>query len=135
MPATHAIFVYGTLKRGFCRAHFLTGQLFLGDSRTLPQYRMFNCGTYPGLRPAPNDGLAIVGELWAVDSECLARLDREEGVAEGLYARQRIELDEPLPANPIPARVEAYFYLPSVLGFPDCGECWASNAFDSFRTP
>ena len=91
MPAAHLIFVYGTLKRGFCRAHLLTGQQFLGEARTQPLYRMFNCGTYPGLKLVPKDGLPIVGELWSVDSECLARLDREEGVAEGLYRRQLID--------------------------------------------
>ena len=124
MPASHLIFVYGTLKQGLCRSHFLTGQVFYREARTLPRYRMFNCGTYPGLKLASTGGLSIVGELWAVDAECLARLDREEGVDEGLYVRGTIELVEPpLLAEKKPI-VEAYFYLPSSSGFPDCGECW-----------
>lgn len=124
MASSHWIFVYGTLKRGLCRAHFLTGQRFWGEARTLPRYRMYNCGTYPGLKPAPGDGLSIVGELWQVDSECLARLDQEEGVAEGLYVRRSIEL-APASREPLPdSLIEAYFYLPGVAGFPDCGECW-----------
>ena len=124
MPASHLIFVYGTLKRGLCRAHFLAGQHFVGVARSLPLYRMFNCGSYPGLRSAPQDGLSIVGELWSVDSECLARLDREEGVHEGLYARQAIEMAAPFPAQLASSTCEAYFYLPSVEGLPDCGDCW-----------
>lgn len=124
MSTSRLIFVYGTLKRGFCRAHFLTGQLFLGDARTLPQYRMFDCGTYPGLKFVESGGLSIVGELWSVDDECLAQLDREEGVDERLYARQGIQLVELVPVDGSPELIEAYFYLPSVSEFPDCGECW-----------
>ncbi len=124
MPSTHWIFVYGTLKRGLCRARFLTGQSFWGETRTLPRYRLYDCGTYPGLKQATENGLPIVGELWQVDDECLARLDQEEGVTEGLYTRQMIDLAPPeagsLPTSPI----EAYFYVPSVAGLPDCGDCW-----------
>ena len=125
MASSHSIFVYGTLKRGLCRAHFLAGQHFWGEARTLPRYRMYDCGTYPGLKRSADDGLSIIGELWQVDDECLARLDREEGVAEGLYVRRTIELEPPasqsLPGSPI----EAYFYVPGIAGYPDCGDCWS----------
>ena len=123
MPTPHLIFVYGTLKRGCCRSHFLEGQLFLGEARTLPKYRMYSCGTYPGLRLA-EDGLSILGEVWSVDEACLARLDREEGVDEGLYSRGLIEMQLPLPETVAAVPVEAYYYLPSVAGFPDCGDRW-----------
>ncbi len=123
MSYSHLIFVYGTLKRDLCRAHFLDGQQFLGEARTLPIYRLFDCGDYPGLRPA-SDGLSILGELWAVDLACLAILDREECLSAGLYARQAIEMDFPLPESVHESRVEAYFYLPSVNGFADCGDQW-----------
>ena len=123
MPQRHLIFVYGTLKRGFCRSHLLAGQALLTEARTLPKYRMYDCGTYPGLKPA-TDGLAILGEVWSVDEACLARLDQEEGVAEGLYSRSTIELAHPLPASVTATPVEAYFYELPVTGFPDCGERW-----------
>ena len=124
MSLPHVLFVYGTLKRGFCRAHFLSRQMFLGVAQTLPKYRMFNCGTYPGIRETSQAGLSILGELWAVDEACLARLDQEEGVSEGLYSRRTIEMASPLPSE-IPAPdIEAYFYLPSDSGFPDCGDRW-----------
>ncbi len=123
MPQIHVIFVYGTLKRGFCRAHFLAGQACLGEARTQPKYRMYNCGTYPGLKTAA-DGLSICGEVWSVDDACLARLDREEGVDEGLYSRSLIEMQLPLPEAVAAVPVEAYYYRPSVAGFPDCGEQW-----------
>ena len=89
------IFVYGTLKRGDVRAPLLAGQVFIGGAQTLPAYRLFNVGPYPAMVEAqPNgfSGLSITGELWRVDQVCLARLDEEEGLDEGLYERRMIEL-------------------------------------------
>ena len=111
------LFVYGTLKRGFCRAQFLAGQRFLQEVLTEPSYRIYNCGTYPGLKEDPS-GMPIHGELWEVDADCLKRLDVEEGVSEQLYSRRAIHL------NPAVPGVEAYFYLPAVGGMPDCGSRW-----------
>lgn len=111
------LFVYGTLKRGFCRESFLQGQQFLGECQTEPLYRMYNCGSYPGLREDLS-GVSIQGELWEVDAGCLQRLDIEEGVPEQLYARRMIQL------SPSVSGVEAYFYMQSVNDLPDCGNCW-----------
>ena len=124
MPSPAVIFVYGTLKRGFCRDHYLHGQRFLGMGLTQPNYRMFHCGTYPGLIAVSQDGRSIQGELWAVDEVCLARLDQEEGVSERLYSRDSIELAPPLPEGIRATEVEAYFYLLPTTGFPDCGDQW-----------
>ena len=123
MPGRLVIFVYGTLKCGLIRAHFLEGQLYPGVARSLPKYRMYNCGTYPGLQASEN-GLSIIGELWAVDHACLARLDQEECLNVGLFARQAIEMDSPLLEFVSRPVIEAYFYLRSVAGFPDCGAEW-----------
>lgn len=118
---THRIFVYGTLKRGDVRAYLLEGQRFVGDIKTAPRYKLFNTGEYPALVEADTLGVAgvsIVGELWEVDDDCLARLDIEEGVDEGLYQRRAIELiGASMPA-------ESYFYLLSVEGMADCGDVW-----------
>ena len=58
------LFVYGTLKRGHCRARMLDGQRFIGGVQTKPIYRLVNCGKYPGLiRADTADGRAIEGEL------------------------------------------------------------------------
>lgn len=117
------LFVYGTLKRGDVRAGFLNGQAFIRVAQTEPKYRLFNVGTYPALveaQPIGVEGLAIQGELWEVDRACLARLDLEEGVDEGLYERRDVELCGL-------GRALAYFYLRSVEGLPDCGERWAAT--------
>jgi len=120
LPPT-TLFVYGTLKRGDVRAPLLHGQTFLGEARTAARYRLFNTGEYPALVEAESVGLAgrsIHGELWRVDAGCLARLDEEEGVDEGLYARRPVAfVDQAEPA-------ESYFYLLATNGLPDCGERW-----------
>lgn len=113
------VFVYGTLKRGHCRAHFLNEQIFLGAARTEPLYRMVNCGEYPGLL-AVSEGRAIEGELWDVDHQCLQQLDREECIDVGLYARRSIKLAPPHAES----TAEAYFYLGDTRGLADCGTSW-----------
>lgn len=118
------LFVYGTLKRGYCRHPALAGQTFLGEGRTLPQYRMVNVGTYPGLLDAPDQGLAILGELWEVTPEALRRLDEVEGTDVGLFARRRIRLEVPFENE----SADAYFYLRDTTGCPDCGQEWNDPA-------
>ncbi len=113
------LFVYGTLKRGLCRAFALAGQTFVGDAATRPLYRMYNCGTYPGLVKS-HRGLSIRGELWIVDEGCLDRLDEIEGVAENQYQRESIDLLHPYQQQ----QVEAYFYRYDISGLADCGDCW-----------
>ncbi len=113
------IFVYGTLKRGFERHWLLQNEQFLGEAITVPRYRMVNCGSYPGLIEAP-DGLPIAGEVWRVAPQSLTAMNAEEGVAESLYRRARVELQGEFTGQ----SVEAYFYSRSTQGFPDCGERW-----------
>ena len=114
------LFIYGTLKRGHCRARMLDGQRFIGGVQTKPIYRLVNCGKYPGLiRADTADGRAIEGELWEVDRVCLALLDEEEGVDVELYQRVAVEIEDQ------PHRVEGYLYLHDQSSLADCGNCWA----------
>lgn len=106
--------------RGDVRARALAGQTFLGECRTQPLYRLFDCGDYPALTIAAGSGRSIRGELYDVDAACLARLDEIEAVDEGLYIRDPVHLRAPWDDRP----VEAYFYRLSIDDLPDCGECW-----------
>lgn len=110
----HRIFVYGTLKRGQCRHAALAGQRFLEEAATEPLYRLYDCGDYPALVESPA-GVAVWGELWEVDEPCLARIDVIEGVAEGLYRRQTVQLQDRPPA-------ETYIYLHDVSGLAELGD-------------
>ncbi len=113
------LFVYGTLKRGHCREHLLAGQRLLGSTRTTNHYRLYNCGSYPGLVDAPGNGLAIQGELWEVDANCLRQLDLVEEIDAGLYSRRGIEVE-----SLIEGSVQAYYYEGPITGLADCGDCW-----------
>ena len=112
------LFIYGTLKRGHSRAASLIGQQFLGEARTLARYRLFDCGSYPGLVES-DDGLEINGEVWSVDQSCLKQLDVIEAVEQGLYRRGAVELQ-----SAYDSQVESYFYLLPVGTLADCGDLW-----------
>jgi gamma-glutamylcyclotransferase (GGCT)/AIG2-like uncharacterized protein YtfP len=97
------LFVHGTLKRGG-RAHArLAGAEFLGEARTLPHYRVYDLGCYPGLVRDDVNGLSVAGELWRVPDAMLPGLDEYEGAPE-LFARGPIDLEG------WPAGAVAYFY-------------------------
>ncbi len=111
------VFVYGTLKRGHRNHDLLVGQEFLHEARTVPRYRLYDCGSYPCLVEDPERGVAVHGEIWRVDEESLAALDELEEVPD-VFVRQEVALE----ASPAP--VVAYFYRGDVTGFIDCGGRW-----------
>lgn len=114
------LFVYGTLKRG-CRNHRqLAGQTYVGAARTRPGFRLYDVGGYPGLAALAGDTAGVKGEVWEVDAAGLLKLDRFEGVAEGLYRRETVPLRAPFADR----KVEAYYFAPSVAGRPDLGGEW-----------
>lgn len=116
------LFVYGTLKRG-CKNHRqLAGQRFLGEARTVPGYRLYDLGDYPGMVEVPEDGEGVWGEIWAVDEVALARLDAFEGVGEGLYRREPVRLLSPHGGGAM--GVETYLYVRNFSGRPALGSMW-----------
>ena len=115
------LFVYGTLKRGCSNHDWMRGQTFLAEGITLPDYRLFDLGGYPGLvRAAQGEGVAVSGEVWEVDAEGLRRLDVLEGVAEGEYELVPMAMDGRWAAE----EVRGYLYRRPVLGCRDCGGVW-----------
>ncbi|HLJ96881.1 MAG TPA: gamma-glutamylcyclotransferase family protein [Gemmataceae bacterium] len=111
------IFVYGTLKRGQRNNGFLAGQEFRSVAQTLPRYRLVDNGAHPCLVEDPGHGVAVQGELWCVDEETLARLDKFEEVPR-LFDRRAIDL------TGISTVVFAYFYQGDTAGMKNCGDCW-----------
>ncbi len=116
------VFVYGSLKRGFALHYLVAGQTFLGTAITKPLYHLFDCGRYPGIVKATNNsvainGVAINGELYCVDSQCLQQLHEVEGVDEGLYRYEIIELQAPFSK----LQCRSYFYLLSTDKLSNCG--------------
>ena len=115
---SHRVFVYGTLLRGCANHFYLDGQAFVEEVETLPRFRMYDLGGYPGLIEVAEDGVSIQGEVWEVDADCLARLDDLEGIAVGEYSRGEI------PMLPDGHPVEGYLWLQSVTGYPEVGTSW-----------
>jgi gamma-glutamylaminecyclotransferase len=121
----NTIFVYGTLKRGGANHLFLQGQKFLGDARTAPGFVLYSLGDYPGMVRAPGDTVGVTGELWSVDDDCLAELDRLEGLDEGLYER----IDVLLMPNPVAGSAQTYLYLRPLDGLAAVGSTWPVGSF------
>ena len=94
MTATR-VFVYGTLKRGFSNHHVLssgTASRFVARGSTLHTFPLIiDAYCIPYLVALPRNakpaGHRIHGELWDVDADRLAELDRFEG-APGRYERR-----------------------------------------------
>jgi gamma-glutamylcyclotransferase (GGCT)/AIG2-like uncharacterized protein YtfP len=105
------VFVYGTLKRGYQRHPSISQQLFLGEACTVPRFRLYDLGEYPGMI-GDTSGASISGELFAVSEECLGRLDEIECVNQGLYSRQPVELLPPWNER----KALTYIYEQSVTG-------------------
>jgi gamma-glutamylaminecyclotransferase len=110
MASKTTLFVYGTLKRG-CRNHgAVQGAEFAGEAATESAYLLVNCGSYPGLVRAGDEqtGKSIRGEVYRVDEELLAALDRFEDVPIE-YVRESIKLADG-------SEAETYFYAPPFAG-------------------
>ena len=114
------IFVYGTLKRGFCRSHHLAAQTFLAEAVTCPHYVMYDCGEYPGLVVDVEEGVSIQGELWSVDKKGIALLDQVEGLAENWFSREPVELITPTVDRP----VQAYYFQGNITCLVRYGSNW-----------
>ena len=79
------IFVYGTLKGGFCNHGVLGDATFMGNYTTPPVYRMFDLGAFPAI--SLDGTTAIIGEVYEIDN--LDRVDVLEGYPT-LYDRSEI---------------------------------------------
>jgi gamma-glutamylaminecyclotransferase len=114
------LFVYGTLKSGCTNHRFLATQTFIGVARTVPGFRLYDLGGFPGITQHCEDTLGVSGEVWSVDAKCLEELDRFEGVHEGLYRRRAINLQSPFADH----KIDAYFPALPVTGRPEVGSDW-----------
>ncbi len=120
MSQDSLLFVYGTLERGCSNHRHLADQKFIGAARTVPGYRLFDLGGYPGLVEHFADREGVTGEVWSVDAAALRRLDDFEGVAEGLYRRERMPLLAPFADQ----KIEAYIFAQPTAGRRPLGPTW-----------
>ncbi|HEX4954518.1 MAG TPA: gamma-glutamylcyclotransferase family protein [Thermoanaerobaculia bacterium] len=112
------LFVYGSLRRGGENHRFLDGARFLGEARTEPGHQLLDLGRYPGMVAAAEG--RVLGELFEVDGETLAALDRFEGHPT-FYQRRPVRLDGDLIAW-------SYFLVEvDAEAKPVPGGCWPSG--------
>lgn len=89
------VFVYGTLKQGFCNNFYLRRGKFLGKTRTAPEFCLYQNDYYPMLVETHHKPRAIEGELYRVSNRAVERLDRLEGVdLPGFFERHEITLED-----------------------------------------
>ena len=118
------LFVYGSLKRGFSNHHFLAGQEFIGDARTVLRFRMFDCGGFPGVVEAgPEGSYPIQGELWNIDATCRRRIDWLEEVDAGVYTLVGCEVD----AGKGPEPAHLYVYQRALGDGQEAGTAWPKS--------
>ena len=108
----HLIFVFGTLKQGFCNFHVNRGTRVGGDFITVQSYPLVVLGPrhLPWLVPQPGQGHPVVGQLFEVDDATLADMDRLERITEPLWYRR-----EPIEVQPREggAALQAWVYFGS----------------------
>jgi len=86
------VFVYGTLKRGQPNHALLARSRFCGEAQ-LAGLALYNLGPFPMAIASSDPQAVLQGEVYAVNAEQLAALDRLEG-APRLYDRQRHPLSD-----------------------------------------
>jgi len=79
MNTKTTIFVYGTLREGCGNWVGLLSPLRGTEAKTNEKYRMLSYGGFPAVYKAEKGGVKITGELFAVDTTTLERVDRLEG--------------------------------------------------------
>lgn len=106
------VFVYGSLKQGFRNHHFLTGARLIAKTSTEPAFSMYQYGDFGGFPGVVAAGVTSVsGEVYEVDAETLAHLDRLEGHPR-FYRRTQVMLRNGLCAEMYLLTAE------QVAGFP-----------------
>lgn len=94
-PCRH-LFVYGTLMRGHRLHPHLArpGVHYVGRGRIRAGLYQLRDRGYPAAVPAGDRDRFVHGELYLLDfpEVTLRRLDRIEGVDEGLYAREQVDV-------------------------------------------
>lgn len=87
------VFVYGTLKQGFPNAATNRGQRVAGAATTLDPWPLYLVSErcVPWLIDRKGDGVRVIGELYEVDDDALAAMDRLERIdAPDGYRRRNI---------------------------------------------
>jgi len=112
----HLVFVFGTLKEGFPNFATNRGVRVPGSFRTRAAYPLYLVGErhVPWMLEDPGVGMRVTGQVFRVDEETLAAMDRLERIAEpDGYRRKLMELEGVDPSRLLSAH--AYLKPPGQL--------------------
>lgn len=84
------VFVYGTLMQGKKNAGLLETSEYMGRA-SIDHYALYQVNPeYPGIVRESANG--VIGELYEVPEMVMPLLDKLEGVKEGLFARELVNI-------------------------------------------
>ena len=109
---TDRLFVFGTLKQGFSNFHVNRGRRVAGDFVTVQAHPLYVIGPrhLPWLLQRPGEGLPVRGQLFEVDGEALAAMDRLERIDEpDWYVRRHVLVRPADDARAPPLQAWVYF--------------------------
>jgi gamma-glutamylaminecyclotransferase len=113
MTDRYLCFVYGSLMRNMGNHRVLARTRFVGTAHTAASFTLHDLGAYPGM--IGGGTTRVHGELYEVNEETLAALDRLEGHPR-FYRRQGITLSDGAPASAYLLPAARYSNYPIVVG-------------------
>lgn len=116
------VFVYGTLKRSEHNHHLLQTAEYVGKAFTIDTFKM-NCVGFPIIH-RDDQGHSVFGEVYDVDMDTLAKLDRLENVGV-MYNREKTQVVFPDEQGVI--EPDVYIYV----GHPDY---WSKHSPRQYTT-
>ena len=128
------IAVYGSLRKGFYNHSIIEDSVYLGRFDSLPEYNMYDLGSYPGL--TKNGETSIVLEVYRVDQKILSNVDRLEGY--NILNEDRSHYIRNIIDTPY-GNAYIYIYAHSVTGYPqviegDWEECSKEKKYNLWKT-
>ena len=131
------VWVYGTLKQGHVRQRTMSQSRYLGVGIAEKKYKMVHISGVPALKEIEDEATpehGIYGELYEINEETLAEMDKIEGVNQGLYKRRPIDLETinlaflPLAGSTHDAilskKAEGYIFAKDIGKARDVGSFW-----------
>ena len=113
------LFVYGSLKQGYANEHVNTGRRVAGRFRTRERFVLclHGVGEVPCLLSPAGEGHQVVGELYEVTPDDLARMDLLERVGDA-DGYERLDMEIERVDGTVPVVLQAQGYLKRAVQVP-----------------
>ncbi len=112
------IFVYGTLKRGYCNHNFIKSSQFIGNAY-IKGYDLYDLKDYPAIIKSTDDECIVYGEVYQISEQTLQLIDQLEDEGD-LY--NRVQTVANVDGQDI--LVSTYQYAQDISAYQKIGESW-----------